>query len=264
MANLEELSNFSIVDETDDKVLLRLDENYAIANKPSKDEPFSPAALVSPERYCPMAPSRVAKARNLIAPSYYVKSPQLEKQVWDEDYGLDDLKARTLREVNICETLKLKPHPNVATYQGCILKYGLITGICYSLYDETLQQRLNPSSKSKLDFQYREAERPLRSRKRVLEGVKQGLLFLHSQHLVHNDIKPDNLMLNFDESPVIIDFDICIPYGKSLKSVGRPIGWHDSKNCYSLYSNDLDALCEVEKWLSDERVKDYQFENDVS
>ena len=263
MAISEAPSDFHVVAEKNGKVLLQHEEHYAIARKPSKEDQFRPTTTLSLESYCPVAPSGVTRARALIAPIYHIKRPRLEQETWGEEWGLEELKARTAREVRICETLlKPKSHPNLATYHGCAIKYGLITGICYSLYDETLQERLNPSRRSKLDFQYRDAERPLASRKDVIEGVGRGLRFLHAQRLVHNDIKPDNIMLGLDEMPVIIDFDACVPYGGSLAGMGRAVGWHDPRNGYSLYSNDWDALAEVEMWMGDGMVKGYRFGDD--
>ena len=244
MAHSEVVSNFSIIDETNDKVLLHFNKTYAAASKPPHAIAFSPALFISPDRYCPAAPLGVRRARNLLAPWYCVKRPQLEREGWNEDWGLVELKARTSREVKACEILKYIPHPNIATYHGCIITCGLISGIFYSLYDETLQERLNLTGKSKYEFQYQEAEQPLQSRARFLEGVEQGLLYLHSHRLVHNDVSPDSVMVS-DELGVIIGFESCVSYGKSLKGVRRPMGWHDPSNQHSLYCNDFDALNEL-------------------
>ena len=262
MAYSDEVSNFRIIDETKDKVLLHFNDHYAVASKPSRVFRFSPAIFLSLDAYCPEAPFSTKRARNLIARCYYVKSPRLEREIWHDDWGLEELKARTLREVTACEILKHISHPNIVSYHGCIITCGLIRGICYSLYDETLQERLNPNDKSKQDFRYQEAERPLRSRRRFFEGVEQGLLFLRSHGLVHNGISPRSLVIS-NEEPVIVNFQSCIRYGKSLKGLERPIGWHDLINQHSLYSNDLDALEELRRWLSDKGAKNYVFRSDV-
>jgi len=43
-----------------------------------------------------------------------------------------------------------------------------------------------------------------------LDGILEGLLFLHTLGFVHNDINLTNIMLDNKGMPVIIDFDSCI------------------------------------------------------
>jgi thiamine kinase-like enzyme len=41
----------------------------------------------------------------------------------------------------------------------------------------------------------------------VAVAILQGLAFLHSHQVVHNDFKPENIVLDPDGAPVIVDFD---------------------------------------------------------
>ena len=67
-------------------------------------------------------------------------------------------------------------------------------------------------------------------------------------------------MLRRDGTAVIIDFDSCIENGSSLKDIGRTEGWHDADVRVAQQSNDLDAIAEIEEWLSDRAFKRYKFD----
>lgn len=43
---------------------------------------------------------------------------------------------------------------------------------------------------------------------RIIEGIAQGVHYLHEQHIVHLDLKPDNILLNSEMNPVITDFEL--------------------------------------------------------
>jgi len=43
---------------------------------------------------------------------------------------------------------------------------------------------------------------------RIVQGIAQGLHYLHEQQLVHSDLKPNNILLDSDTNPKITDFGI--------------------------------------------------------
>ncbi|CAL4985544.1 unnamed protein product [Urochloa decumbens] len=45
---------------------------------------------------------------------------------------------------------------------------------------------------------------------RIIEGVAQGVHYLHEQHVVHMDVKPSNILLDSDMNPKITDFNISV------------------------------------------------------
>ena len=208
------------------RALIRYDENHAMANVDAEGKLWDPL-VIPPEKYCPVAAKGTKRALKEIPEHCFVKYSSLK--LWDpeqEVLHLDYLKLRFLREVEICERINRNRHYNLATYHGCIVKNGLVRGIVYSTYDTTLDGKVNPDHRfTKQDFRY--GFSPLQNRAAFIKGVRNGLKHLHGLGLVHNDIKPDNIMLRPDESPVIIDFDSCTPIWKSLKDVGRTKGWHD-------------------------------------
>lgn len=177
--------------------------------------------------------------------SYTPRYPELIRETWVE-------------EVKICEVLKENPHPNVAKYHGCaVSENGMVEGIFFSKYDETLMDRVNPKHRSKTNFAY---ERRGADQTKVdgwLKGIESGLKHLHRLGIVHNDINPSNIMFQGD-TPVIIDFDSARRQGLRLDTVKRTYGWYDEKINRALPSNDLDALREIRMWLSGES-SDYQF-----
>ncbi|OQU83966.1 putative receptor-like protein kinase At4g00960 isoform X2 [Sorghum bicolor] len=42
----------------------------------------------------------------------------------------------------------------------------------------------------------------------IIKGIAQGIHYLHEQHVVHLDLKPDNIILDSEMNPVITDFDL--------------------------------------------------------
>jgi serine/threonine protein kinase len=49
-------------------------------------------------------------------------------------------------------------------------------------------------------------DRPLDADK-CWNGIKDGVEHLHSLGIIHNDLNPRNVMLDSEDTPVIIDFD---------------------------------------------------------
>eukprot|EP00055_Hartaetosiga_balthica_P008356 m.30887 g.30887 ORF g.30887 m.30887 type:complete len:571 (+) comp6259_c0_seq5:546-2258(+) len=45
---------------------------------------------------------------------------------------------------------------------------------------------------------------------RIVHGCLEGLFHIHQNGIIHCDIKPSNIMINDEETPVIVDFDISV------------------------------------------------------
>ncbi|KAL6907832.1 hypothetical protein ACP4OV_002002 [Aristida adscensionis] len=59
-----------------------------------------------------------------------------------------------------------------------------------------------------LDKIIKESRLDLSSLFRIIEGVAQGLHYLHEHDIIHGAVKPGNILLDFDMNPKIIDFDL--------------------------------------------------------
>lgn len=178
--------------------------------------------------YNPPASSELMRAPDPLPRDCYVKKPRLIS--YDrirQGPRPDDIADSVLAEAKVCELLMRHPHPNVATYLGCLVSDGRITGLCFTRYQRTLMQEVNPCILSKRKSRsVRRATEYYDYIPAVIDGVESGIRHIHSLGLVHNDINPKNIMRDGDRW-VIIDFDSCRPVGGSLEGVGRTYEWYD-------------------------------------
>lgn len=99
-------------------------------------------------------------------------------------------------KAGVYEILKQHPHPNICIYYGSIHEGGYLVTIGLKKYLCSLYNAVESGVILQCDI--------------VLDGILEGLLFLHTLGFVHNDINLTNIMLDNKGMPVIIDFDSCI------------------------------------------------------
>ncbi|RBR14431.1 uncharacterized protein FIESC28_07667 [Fusarium coffeatum] len=142
-------------------------------------------------------------------------------------------------EAIIGEVLLKNPHPNLAKYWGCVVQQGRITSLVYGRYAITLLDRFQ--SKVPMNIV------------KVMQEITAGITHLHNLGYAHNDLNPSNIMMDANDSAVIIDFDSCAVEGGELRKLGTP-GW--SKNAgdmkVSARENDLYGLEKIREWLNQE------------
>lgn len=175
--------------------------------------------------------------------SYYLKTPNPDEYL---DSGLE---ARVEREIEVCEIIKQHPHPHLAVYHGCVVTQGKVSGLLFEKYKETLTERVNPNHLSKRAFITSSRTLVHSTMRTWLQHLKSALEHLHSLGYVHNDLTPSNIMFDWDDNPVIIDFDSAGHIGDSLTNTKRTHGWADRNVVYGDVRNDLRALGEIETWL---------------
>ncbi|KAL4909229.1 hypothetical protein BDW74DRAFT_174431 [Aspergillus multicolor] len=186
----------------------------------------------------------------------YIKTPPVLAYVQRSEA---DLEEDIRREVSVCEILKQNPHRNIAIYYGCQELNGRVSGLCFKRYASTLEEQVNPGHLNKDAF---------RSSRIVddtviaaLPGILAGIEHLHSLGLVHNDINPSNIMLDEDDTPVLIDFGSCRYVGESLRGTGagRTPYWYDPAVEIAESQNDLDAYDEIRRWLIGDAKEEFLF-----
>lgn len=173
---------------------------------------------IPPEAYCPLLPPGCVIAPD---PSHcHIKTPNLTSFG-----GVADLAGLVLQELATCEILRKHPHPNIATYYGCLASGGRVIALCFKGYPESLMDKINPGHLNKSAFilsEDRGAER--KKAARYLPGIEEGIRHLHAHGRIHNDPNPANVMISEDDAPVIIDFDSSSAPGTGLDKVKRTYG----------------------------------------
>lgn len=184
------------------------------------------------EHIRPLYTQDITRAPDRLLPDTYVKTSSLENYIPDCPDPFRCSKI-VMGEVKVCELLSKAPHPNVAEYLGCKIEDGRIAAICYRLYERDLASYLQRNCLS-------DAER-------VLAEIKAALNHLHKLRVVHNDIKPSNIMLS-DGRIVIIDFDCSACFGQRLcKIAGQPCSL--ARTGRSSRENELFSLKLLERLL---------------
>ncbi|KAH7409736.1 hypothetical protein BKA64DRAFT_570873 [Cadophora sp. MPI-SDFR-AT-0126] len=165
---------------------------------------------------------------------YHVKLISLSSYENPKDSGV--IPNVILDEVAALEMVSATPHPNIAKYNGCIVKRGRLVGIVLERYASTLEDRVEDS-------------RPF-DKKLLLDRVKSAIDHVHLLGLAHNDINPANIMLDENDTAFPIDIGSCKPVGEDLVSGGTP-GWIDEASKYHLsqQSNDLYAFSKMQEWI---------------
>ena len=116
-----------------------------------------------------------------------------------------------------------------------LLKATEITGLCFRKYDVTLADRLNNPT------------RPFH-RDKCLAAIECGIRHLHSLGIIHNDVNLYNIMLNSDDTPMIIVFDSCRRQGDKLLNGGTS-GWTDDTAEFARPENDYYGLRKIHEAL---------------
>ncbi|KAI0532458.1 kinase-like domain-containing protein [Xylaria digitata] len=140
-----------------------------------------------------------------------------------------------VKEWTACEILKKHPHPNVATYFGCVVKDGRVRGLCFVKYPRTLAQRM----KMPEPFDVRSCQ----------QGIREGVHHMHECGLIHNDLNPANIMIDDANKPIIIDFDSCKPEGEELGIKAGTHGWTADDSKFAVRENDFYALEKIDAFL---------------
>jgi len=163
---------------------------------------------------------------------FFIKGPALT--FYDELGGSEKIAQSLLQEAEMLEQIERNPHPNLIRYYGCQVHRGRIVGLVLERYPCTLEEHIRSGSGDVgLELGFNE--------------LKSGVMHLHSIGLAHNDIKASNIMVNTDNTWILVDMGSCRPFGQDLIMAGNP-RWETSSQ-----QHDEDALSELWIWLTDRK-----------
>ncbi|KAG6287243.1 hypothetical protein E4U45_008124 [Claviceps purpurea] len=174
--------------------------------------------------------ARLLRAPTPVPQGSFVKEPCL----LDYDEKPETISELVLHEIEAYELLRKHPHPNIVDYRGCVVIDGRISGLCLAKYKMTLGERMRLGTPFDKDI--------------CLEGIERGICHLHSLGIVHNDIKPDNIMLDELDRPVIIDFDTGRQEGDIGFQPGTP-DWSIEGTDRARFENDFYGLSLLRKFV---------------
>jgi serine/threonine-protein kinase len=130
---------------------------------------------------------------------FEARDRMLDRQVAIKQLHLDNVKSeravkRFMQEGRVVAALE---HPNVVTIYGLRIEARNIYMILEYLPGGSLRDLLDQQGKL-----------PVGQTVKLISGICEGLAKLHSQGIVHRDIKVENILLTRDGRPKITDFGI--------------------------------------------------------
>jgi len=165
----------------------------------------------------------------------FTKRPDL--LCYTDPAARDASRAYFAKEVAVMDMLHDKPHDNIVKCLGIGVKEGYIVSIELEFHPSSLGQRCADKTRP-LDIDIG----------KCIKGIADALVHLHDLGYCHNDVKPDNIVLKTDGTPVLIDFDSCLPINQVLGK-GTTKGWGDEDSKISCVKNDWLGLALVEEHL---------------
>jgi len=188
---------------------------------------------VPSENISPLFTSGFTKAPAFELAKHYLKAPAFTYE--DSETGRTFVADCLLGEATVLERLKKQPHPNIVKYYGCVVtKANRITQLCLKRYYCSLAE-------------YADLRFPDRQRESIFTGVQSAVRHLHELGIAYNDICPQNICIDCDGKPAIVDFDSCLPFGQKLMK-GVPT---DGIPLLSDPQNDLRGLEDLRDFLAD-------------
>ena len=150
----------------------------------------------------------------------------------------DYMPARTLYdEHNLLHMIRDNPHPNLARFHGCVASNGYIQGLCSERYKMTLRSAMDEKVALEIPAFTRQLWR--------------AVFHLHDMGVIHNDLNPNNIMLNEHNEAIIIDFDSSDMEDELMKEKGGTPNWSDGWRVCSA-RNDYLAMYRIIRYLNGE------------
>lgn len=143
------------------------------------------------------------------------------------------------REFHMAEDSRRAPHPNVVTYHGCIKHGNLVTGLCYTRYYQSLEDRLASYHERPFDIE------------KCLDGISRGISHIHAMGYAHNLLIEGNIKMDSDDTPVISNFEGCAMEGERMFKYPFKSQQGESFNtCTSSRMNDFSCLSRIKESMT--------------
>lgn len=143
------------------------------------------------------------------------------------------------REFHMAEDSRRAPHPNVVAYHGCIKHGNLVTGLCYTRCDQSLEDRLASYHERPFDIE------------KCLDGISRGISHVHAMGYAHNLLIEGNIKMDSDDTPVIANFEGCAMEGERMfKYPVRSQRGESFNTCTSSRVNDFSCLSRIRESMA--------------
>jgi serine/threonine protein kinase len=192
--------------------------------------------VIPGEEVYPEAPSHITTMSKPMDSKVFFKGPMLTGCIPFKGMGL--LLKLLLQEAEILELLMSHPHPNIVRYHSCLIKCSHVIGLILDQYALTLKQWLQSDVR---DFNIEVC----------MSSIMAAVNHLHSLGLVHNDLMPMNIMVDEQDTAIVIDLGSCQPFGRPLITAGTP-GWTEEDYTVSAQHHDEIALGKIRTWLEEQ------------
>ncbi|KAF7983615.1 hypothetical protein HWV62_20534 [Athelia sp. TMB] len=87
---------------------------------------------------------------------------------------------------------RLFNHPNVSAFHGIVKGWGYMPGLVLPLYQNTVVEFVSQSEKADLKVD-------------MIRQIAEGLVYIHSNNMVHGDIRGANILMDAEDRPRICD-----------------------------------------------------------
>jgi len=216
-------------------------------SRPKKDITFEQVTLaLAPIPDADFFPEWAASGGNLtmapdtLPPDMYIKRPDLFLyDVFRQHNVLRLLPECLLDEARAMEVLSRHPHPHIVRYHGCRVRRGRITGLVLDRHPGTLAEYLRSSG-------------TLADKEPFVRALASAVGHLHALGWAHNDLNPDNVLVDAAGMPVLIDFGSAREIGARLGTSRGNKEWiegdmkdyHTSDPCHDTF-----AMAKIEAWM---------------
>ncbi|KAI9831652.1 MAG: hypothetical protein M1819_004718 [Sarea resinae] len=188
----------------------------------------------------PPSDMKATQAPEVLPANIYIKRPNLSMFDVFKEYNVLHLLPQGLKEeVEAMEAICQHPHPNIIRYHGCQVRRGRITGLVLDRHPIGLRD-------------YLKHEIGTINKELFMETLESAIHHLHSLGWAHNDLNPDNILINKAGMPILIDFGSAREIGQELSTSRGTRGWIDGEMMDYTKSekrHDISALDKIRAWL---------------